>query len=134
MAMAKQAFFSFLAACALVLAAAAPAAAIDDPVVTAARAAGLIGEQADGYLGAVPGAQVSADLNARVDQINIERRAYFAQLATQNNASVNEMASAIACRVFRERVAVGERYRDENGAWRQRTAGAPVAVPSFCPS
>lgn len=113
------------------LALASPAAA-QDAVLNQARAAGLIGEQADGYLGIAPGADVSADVRARVDQNNMRRRALYTQRATERGASVNEMAAAVACEVFQGRIAVGERYRDEGGQWRQRTANAPVAVPSFC--
>jgi hypothetical protein len=110
----------------------APAAAIADDVVDAARAGGVIGEQADGYLGVASGQTASADLRARVDQINIRRRAAYTDRASQTGASVNEMAAAVACQLLSTRVAVGERYRDEAGTWRQRTASAPVAVPSFC--
>lgn len=116
----------------LAAALAVPAAAQNDAVLAQGRANGLIGEQADGYLGFVPGAQISADLRARVDQNNIRRRALYTERATQRNASVNEMAAAVACEVFAGRIAMGERYRDERGQWRQRTASQPVAVPSFC--
>jgi uncharacterized protein YdbL (DUF1318 family) len=129
--------FALLAAAALAagaLALATPASAqAADPVIAGARAAGQVGEQADGYLGVVPGASVSADVRGHVDQNNIRRRALYTSRAQQSNATVNEMAAAVACEVFAGRIAVGERYRDENGQWRQRTAGAPVALPSFCP-
>ena len=105
-----------------------------DPVVTQARAAGQVGEQADGYLGYVPGASVSADLRSHVDQINIRRRALYTSRAEQRSVSVNEMAAAVACEIFQGRIAVGERYRDQSGQWRQRTASQGVAMPSFCPS
>ncbi|MDX2238656.1 MAG: YdbL family protein [Hyphomonadaceae bacterium] len=110
----------------------APAAAIADDVVDAARAGGVIGEQADGYLGVAAGQTASADLRARVDQINIRRRAAYTERAAATGVSVNEMAAAVACQLLATRVQVGERYRDEAGTWRQRTASAPVAVPSFC--
>jgi uncharacterized protein YdbL (DUF1318 family) len=104
-----------------------------DNVVATARAGGQVGEQADGYLGFPTGVNVSADLRARVDQLNIRRRAAYTQRAAQRNVSVNEMAAAVACEIFAGRVAVGERYRAENGAWRQRTASQAVVMPSFCP-
>lgn len=110
-----------------------PASAQVDNVVAAARAAGQAGEQADGYVGFPPGVTVSADLRARVDQLNIRRRAAYTQRATQRNVSVNEMAAAVACEIFAGRVAVGERYRAEDGSWRQRTASQAVVMPSFCP-
>lgn len=103
-----------------------------DAVVSQARSSGLVGEQADGYLGFVTGAQLSADLRGRIDQINIRRRALYTQRATERSASVNEMAAAVACEVFEDRIAVGEHYRDEAGQWRRHTASQPVAAPSFC--
>jgi uncharacterized protein YdbL (DUF1318 family) len=103
-----------------------------DPVLAEARANGLIGEQADGYLGFVPGAQISADLRGRVEQNNIRRRALYTSRAAERDATPNEMAAAVACEVFRTRIALGERYRDQNGQWRQHTAAQPVAIPGFC--
>jgi uncharacterized protein YdbL (DUF1318 family) len=120
-----------LAAAALALA--APAMA-QDATLNQARASGLIGEQADGYLGFVPGAQISADLRGRVEQNNMQRRQLYTRRANERGVSVNEMAAAVACEVFQSRIAVGERYRNQAGQWRQRTAGQPVDMPSFCPS
>lgn len=128
---------AFIAAAAISAALAstpAIAQAAADSVVNAARSGGLIGEQADGYLGFVPGAQISADLRGRVDQINIQRRALYTRRAAERSVSVNEMAAAVACEVFQSRIAVGERYRDEAGQWRQRTGAQPVVMPSFCPN
>lgn len=114
------------------LAAAAPAFAQADTVVEAARSAGTVGEQTDGYLGIVPGGGASADVRARVDQINIRRRAAYTERAAASGASANEMAAAVTCQIFTSRIDVGERYRNEAGQWVQRTASAPVQVPSFC--
>ncbi len=113
------------------LALAVPAMA-QDASLNQARAAGLIGEQADGYLGYVPGASISADLRGRVEQNNIQRRQLYTRRAAERSVSVNEMAAAVACEVFERRIAVGERYRDANGQWRQRTASTPVVMPPFC--
>lgn len=117
----------------LVLALAAPASAQLPPEIRQARAAGQVGEQADGYLGAVPGAQISATLRGMIDQINIQRRASYRALAQERSVSVNEAAAAVTCQVFETRIDIGERYRDEQGQWRQHTASAPVVMPSFCP-
>lgn len=115
------------------LALAAPAMAqAQDSALTQARTSGLIGEQADGYLGFVPGANISADLRGRVDQNNMQRRQLYTRRANERSVSVNEMAAAVACEVFQRRIAVGERYRDEAGQWRQRSTNAPVPAPSFC--
>jgi uncharacterized protein YdbL (DUF1318 family) len=127
------ALFSAAALIAGAIAFSAPSwAQAQDSAISAARTAGQVGEQADGYLGLVPGATISADLRGRVEQNNIRRRALYTQRATQRSASVNEMAAAVACEVFQGRIAVGERYRNEGGQWRQRTASNPVEVPSFC--
>lgn len=123
---------SALAALAAAVAFSVPAAA-QDAALNQARSQGLIGEQADGYLGFVPGATISADLRGRVEQNNIQRRALYTRRAAERGVSVNEMAAAVACQVFeRPQIAIGERYRNEGGQWRQRTASAAVEVPSFC--
>ncbi len=113
---------------------ATPAYAQRDAVLGQAREAGLIGEQADGYLGFVPNAQISADLRGRVEQNNIRRRAAYSQTAEARNATVVEVGAAVACEVFEDaqRLRLGEHYRDANGQWRQFTASQPVAVPPIC--
>ncbi|QCI79214.1 DUF1318 domain-containing protein [Hankyongella ginsenosidimutans] len=101
-----------------------------DPVIEAARNAGKVGEQADGYLGLVSGGD--ADLKARVDQINIKRKAVYTDLAAKRGVTINEVAAATACQLFRDRVGPGQAYRGENGQWTQRQGSAPVVMPSFC--
>ena len=123
-----------LAAAVLALAAPAMAQQAGDPLISQARANGLIGEQADGFLGFVPGASISADLRGRVEQNNMQRRQLYTRRANERSVSVNEMAAAVACEVFSSRIAVGEKYRNQGGQWRQRTATAPVEMPSFCAS
>ena len=123
--------FSRLVVAAL-LVVAAPVLAQADAVVEAARASGFAGEQADGYLGIVKSGG-PADLKARVDAINIQRRAIYTDTASAKpGVTVADVGGAAACQQFRNRVAVGHFYRDQSGTWRQRTAGAPVAMPSFC--
>lgn len=122
-----------LVAAALAVATTSAMAQAGDAALAQGRANGLIGEQADGYLGFVPGANISADLRGRVEQNNIQRRALYTRRAAERSVSVNEMAAAVACEVFERRIAVGERYRNEGGQWRQRTASQPVEKPSFCP-
>lgn len=121
-----------IAAFAAALALAAPALA-QNSALNQARAAGLIGEQADGYLGFVPNAQISAELRGHVEQNNMQRRQLYTRRATDRGVSVNEMAAAVACEVFENRIAMGEYYRTQSGQWRQRTATQPVQMPSFCP-
>jgi uncharacterized protein YdbL (DUF1318 family) len=103
-----------------------------DPIAQA-RAAGQIGEQTDGYLGFVPGASISADLRGRVNQVNIQRRAVYTRRAEARSVSVEEVAYAVACDVYENRIAIGERYRTEAGQWRTRTASEPAEKGSRCP-
>lgn len=121
-----------LAAALLVLTAVPSLAQAADAVVEAARVSGHAGEQADGYLGIVkPGGP--ADLKAHVDAINIQRRAIFTDTASAKpGVTVADVGAAAACQQFRNRVAVGQFYRDQSGNWRQHTAAAAVAMPGFC--
>ena len=73
---------------------AAPALAQRDNVIAEARAAGLVGEQADGYLGFDSGAQISADLRGREEQNNMRRRAADTERGAGASASVAEIAAA----------------------------------------
>jgi uncharacterized protein YdbL (DUF1318 family) len=133
---------ALIATAGVALVLATPAAAIADDVVDAARAAGIVGEQATGtevgLLGIRDEARANDDLRRRVSQINGERRqVYFdraGRVSQQGGVTVTpaEMAAATTCQLFASRVGVGEWYRDESGTWRQRTASAPVAMPSFC--
>lgn len=107
------------------------AAQAADSVVEAARASGAVGEQADGFLGMRAGGP--ADLKARVDQINIKRRAIYTETAAARpGVSVSDVAAAAGCEQFRRRVASGQWYRDAGGSWAQRQGGAPVPLPPYC--
>jgi uncharacterized protein YdbL (DUF1318 family) len=101
-----------------------------DPVVEQARAQGIVGEQADGYLGFAK--SPSADVKSRVDAINIKRRAFYTDLAAKRGVTVQEVAAATGCELFSSRVAAGEAYRTEGGQWATRSGGAPVQMPSYC--
>lgn len=103
-----------------------------DPAVEQARADGVVGEQATGYLAVVPGQTASRDLSARVADINIKRRAIYTQLSVERHVTVQTVAHAFACQLFATRVAVNQSYQDEDGVWRTRTAAAPMVMPSFC--
>lgn len=115
----------------------APASAIADDVVAAARASGVIGEQASGVqaglLGVRDEAAASEDLRRRLNEINGERRAVYFERARQRGVNPAEMAAATACQLLATRVNIGEWYRGEDGEWRQHTQSAPVVMPSYCP-
>ena len=111
------------------LAIAAPALAQRDPAYDAARKAGQVGEKVDGYLGVV-GSQPAAIQNLVAD-INIRRRANYAQRAQENNATLEEYALTQGC-ILISRTEPGEKYQTPEGTWETRTTAAPRR-DSRCP-
>lgn len=102
-----------------------------DPVVEAAREAGTVGEQSDGYLGVRNGG--TPDLARRVSQINIQRRTVYTDTAAaKTGVTVVDVGAATACQLFQSRVAPGQYYRTASGEWRQRVGSAAVPLPSYC--
>jgi uncharacterized protein len=94
------------------------------------RATGQVGEQADGYLGLVGSAP--ANVRAQMDAVNIQRRAYYTQLASRRSATIEEVAAATACEIFASRVGAGQYYRLTDGVWRQRNGSESVPRPDHC--
>jgi uncharacterized protein YdbL (DUF1318 family) len=94
------------------------------------RASGQVGEQADGYLGLV--GQAPANVRAQMEQINIQRRAAYTQLASNRGATIEEVAAATACQLFANRVGANQYYRLTDGVWRRRNGSEPVPRPSHC--
>ena len=104
---------------------AAPALAQRDPAYAAARAAGQVGEQPDGYLGVVGSATPA--LQALVNNINIQRKKqYTAQAAS--GSTVQQMAFVTGCNLIL-RSAPGEKYQAPDGRWLTRGSEAPVRDP-----
>jgi uncharacterized protein YdbL (DUF1318 family) len=100
-----------------------------DPAYAAARAAGAVGEQPDGYLGIVGNADPA--LQRLVDDINIKRRAVYADGAQKNSATLEAYAFAAGCTSI-QRTAPGEKYRAPDGSWQTRTGAPPMLHPN-CP-
>ncbi|WP_285709269.1 YdbL family protein [Erythrobacter oryzae] len=123
---AKSASLAALAAIAVL---AAPALAQRDPAFDAARAAGKIGEKVDGYVGIV-GAETT-ELRRIVDDINIKRRAVYAERAQAKNATIEEYALTIGCQQILK-TQPGEKYQAPDGSWQTRTAEPPIRHPK-CP-
>ena len=112
------------------LALAAPAAAQQrDPAYAAARASGQVGEKIDGYLG-FPAAP-SAEVRRLADDINIKRKAVYAERAQANGATIEEYAFSAGCQAI-ARTVPGEKYQAPDGSWQTRTAAAPLRDPR-CP-
>ncbi|WP_114522234.1 YdbL family protein [Altererythrobacter sp. ZODW24] len=100
-----------------------------DPAYAAARSSGQIGEKMDGYLGVV-GAS-NAQLQAMVRDINIKRRAVYAEKAQAANATLEEYSLTAGCLAI-ARTAPGEKYQAPDGSWQTRTSAPPLR-DSRCP-
>ncbi|MFN5084153.1 MAG: YdbL family protein [Novosphingobium sp.] len=108
----------------------APASAQQrDPAYAAARASGQVGEKVDGYLG-FPVAP-SAEIRRLADDINIKRKAVYAERAEANGATIEEYAFSAGCQAIARSVP-GEKYQAPDGSWQTRTAAAPLRDPR-CP-
>jgi uncharacterized protein YdbL (DUF1318 family) len=107
-----------------------PVLAQRDPAYEAARAAGQIGEQIDGYLGFV--GTPSPALRKLVEDINIKRRAAYAEKAQAANATLKDYAFTSGCLLI-ARTKPGEMYQAPDGAtWLKRGDSPPQRHPS-CP-
>ncbi|KRC80881.1 YdbL family protein [Sphingomonas sp. Root241] len=115
-------FTAALAAASLV---AMPALAQRDPAYAAARAAGQVGEQPDGYLGIVGTA--TPELRALVNNLNIQRKKQYTDQAAAGS-TVQQMAFVTGCNLIL-RTAPGEKYQAPDGRWLTRGAEAPVRDP-----
>jgi len=86
--------------------------------VEAAKAAGQVGEQADGYLGLVHG-QASPDIGGAVAEINAGRAAVYRETAAKTGVTVEAAGQATATQLL-ARVPAGQYYRPLNGAWTKK--------------
>lgn len=93
-----------------------------DPAYAAARSAGKVGEQLDGYLG-FPSAPDAAT-RAMANDINIKRKASYTQRAASSGSTVEEFAFTTGCNLIAQ-TAPGEKYQAPDGSWQTRGAGAP---------
>ena len=78
-----------------------------------ARAQGLIGEQSDGYIGAVT---PSAEVDALVADVNTRRRAAYGDIAAKNGTSSDTVAAVTAERLI-ARLPKGAFVQGAGGAW-----------------
>ena len=111
-----------LTAAVLAALAVAPAAAIAmdaKSVVDAAKTAGVVGEQADGFLGFVKPSNDTA-LKAAVQEINEGRAALYRQAAARNGVSPEAAGQSAYNTVVQTRLKPGEFFRPAGGAWTQK--------------
>ncbi|ARU15731.1 YdbL family protein [Croceicoccus marinus] len=109
----------------------APAQAVQrDPAYASARANGAIGEKIDGYLGIV--GSPDASLRKLVDDLNIRRKASYADKARAEGVTIEEFAFAQGC-ILIARTSPGEKYQAPDGSWQTRGSG-PARLDPRCPS
>jgi uncharacterized protein YdbL (DUF1318 family) len=106
-----------------------PADAQDSSVIIQARAAGIVGERYDGYLGYSDAA--NEQVRRQVGAVNIKRRVLYTDLASRKRATVQEVGIAAGCQLLGG-VRAGERYMLNDGAWRTRGGEEAAPVPSYC--
>jgi uncharacterized protein YdbL (DUF1318 family) len=82
-----------------------------------AKAAGLVGELMNGYLGLVDG-KASADVKAMVDSINAQRRAEYQRIAAKNAVPAEEVAKLTAQKVIGQ--AAPGHYVQTPSGWQKR--------------
>jgi uncharacterized protein YdbL (DUF1318 family) len=114
----------------LAMPAAQASAQVTNPVLAAARSAGEVGEKTDGYLG-FPSAP-NADVRRAADEVNIKRRAIYAERAAAQHSTVEDYAFTIACQLI-AKTKPGEKYQAPDGSWRTRGAEAPLR-DNRCPA
>ncbi|MEP2235131.1 MAG: YdbL family protein [Alteripontixanthobacter sp.] len=101
-----------------------------DPAYAAARANGQVGEKTDGYLGIVGASD--AGLERIVRDINIKRRAVYAEKAQAAAATLAEYSFTAGCLAI-ARTVPGEKYQAPDGSWQTRTSAPPQRDPR-CPA
>lgn len=110
--------FVILAVASLMLASPAFAdLASDKAAVDAAKAAGKVGEQADGYLGVVGGAD--AALSAAVDSINAGRRTVYSQTAAKSGVTPDAAGQATGAQLI-AKTPPGQYIKPLGGSWTKK--------------
>ena len=97
----------------------APAAAVAmdaKTAVDAAKTAGVVGEQADGFLGFVKPTPDTA-LKAAVDEINAGRAQLYREAAAKNGVTAAAAGASAFTTVVQARIKPGEFYKPAGGGW-----------------
>jgi uncharacterized protein YdbL (DUF1318 family) len=90
-----------------------------DPVIEQAKAQGIIGELATGYLGIVDPGKASDDLKRRVDEINAGRLQAYTEIARKNGQTVQTVGALMAEKQF-ERAGAGDLVKPANEPWTRK--------------
>ncbi|MEO8300369.1 MAG: DUF1318 domain-containing protein [Rhizomicrobium sp.] len=92
--------------------------ASDKAAVVAAKAAGTVGEQADGYLGFVSGS-ADAVVTAAVNEINAGRRGVYSQTAAKSGVTPDAAGQATGAQLIAN-VPGGQFFKPIGGAWTKK--------------
>jgi|KBSSwiStaDraftv2_1062776.scaffolds.fasta_scaffold208134_2 uncharacterized protein YdbL (DUF1318 family) len=106
-----------LAALALPVAAVAQSAGAK-ATVDAAKAAGVVGEQADGFLGIVSGGDAS--VRAAVAEINAGRAEVYREAAAKTGATPAAAGASAFVTTILPRLAPGTYYKPNGGGWAKK--------------
>lgn len=91
-----------------------------DPVLSQARAQGVVGEMYTGYLGVADEGKANADIKRRVDEINAKRLSLYTQLSQKTGEPVANVAAVTAEKQI-ERATSGEAVKPgANQAWTRK--------------
>lgn len=117
----KRDFFNVGAAvmAALAVTPAAAQAMDSKAAVDAAKAAGVVGEQADGFLGFVKPSSDPA-LKAAVDDINTGRAALYREAAAKNGVTPAAAGASAYTTVVQGRIKPGEFFKPAGGGWTKK--------------
>lgn len=86
--------------------------------LTQPKADGLIGEQANGYLGLVA-QNAPADIKKLVAEVNAKRKAGYQKIAAKQGTSLSEVEK-VGGNTAIEKTRPGNYIRDANGTWRKK--------------
>lgn len=89
----------------------------------AARAAGLVGEQTNGYLGIV--GQPTPELLGIVKENTAQRKKVYTARAIATASTVEQYAFTAGCEAIAATVP-GEKYQAPDGSWQTRTDAPPI--------
>jgi hypothetical protein len=92
--------------------------ASDKAAVDAAKAAGSVGEQADGYLGFVSGS-ANAAVTAAVNEINAARANVYAETAAKSGVTRDAAGQATGAQLI-GKVPGGQYFKPIGGGWTKR--------------
>ncbi len=81
-----------------------------------AKSQGLVGEQSDGYIGAV---KSGTEVDALVSEINAKRKEAYKMISAENGQPLDVVESLAAKKLY-EKLKPSEYYKPEEGNWLQK--------------